>query len=64
MAKLIQNGFSIELRNLLQKYKKTITADKYGIHLIDSENLADILIKKPTTASDYFQDELIFVNHI
>jgi hypothetical protein len=63
MEKIIQNGFSIELRNLLQKYKKTITADKSGIHLVDSENLADILIKKPTTASEDSRDEIIFVNN-
>jgi hypothetical protein len=58
---IIQTDFSRDLTELLKKNKKTITADKQGIHIVDCGNIEAVLIQKATVASEDYRDTLIFV---
>ena len=61
IMKIIQNDFSKELSKLLKKYKKTITTDKSGIHIVDCDNIEGVIIQKATVASEDYRDTLMFV---
>ena len=61
IMEIIQNDFSKELSKLLKKYKKTITADKSGIHIIDCDNIETVVIQKATVASEDYRDTLMFM---
>lgn len=58
---IIQTEFSKELLRLLRKYKKTLTADKSGIHVIDCDDLRLVGIQNATTPSEEYRGTLIFV---
>jgi len=59
---LIRNDFSKELSKLLKKYNKKFEADKGGIYIVDDLNGTDILLSKPTVASEDVRDRLMFIN--
>jgi hypothetical protein len=61
IMEIIQNDFSKELSELLKKHKKTITADKSGLHVVDCDNIEAVIIQKATVASEDYRDTLIFV---
>jgi len=61
---IIQNDFSKELSELLRKYKKTMTSDKSGIHIIDCDNIEAVVIKKATVGSEDYRETLWFINII
>lgn len=58
---IIKTEFSKELLRVLQKYKKTLTADKSGIHVIDCDDLRLVGVQKATTPSEEYRDTLVFV---
>lgn len=58
---IIQNDFSKELSELLKKHKKTLTADKTGIHVVDCDNIEAVVIQKSNVASEDYRDTLMFV---
>ena len=57
---IIETEFSKELSQLLIKHNKTFGSDKHGLYIEDCNNLNCILIQKPTMATDYPNEILIF----
>jgi hypothetical protein len=59
--KIIQNDFAKELSELLTKHKKTFTADKSGIHVINTDEDVTIFLQTAETASEDSRDTLLFL---
>lgn len=61
MAEFINNDFTKELSKLLTKYKKTIESDKSGIYIVDSPEMVNIIISKPTCGTEDSRDKLFII---
>ena len=59
---IIENDFTKELSSLLKKYKKTLISDKSGIIIVQCETIEKVLIKRPVSLVESFNDMMFFVH--
>jgi hypothetical protein len=62
--RLIENEFTIELQQVLNKYKIILSNSREGIKISDVENKFYVRIDEATSATDGYYRRLIFINEI
>ena len=60
MAEFIKNDFTRELNELFNRHKKTIEWDKTGFYIVDTDYHIEMIMSKPTSASEDYRDKIFF----